>query len=372
MMATGNDKIPPVVEALSGSVGASIANVIVYPLDLVAARIQTKAPLRRSKHQDPKTGAHQKHDDYADTLTALRTIYRTNNHSLGAFYQGIASDTLSTALSQFLYFYIFAALMRLFNKHVDKAINNADNGKNINGAIAAAGKAAAKISAAKELLIGSIAGILSRGVTTPLSTITVRKQTAAKSSPKPEAKTASTENGGNDNEEDDDEDEDYAPDSSIDIARDIYQEHGLAGFWRGYGSACALTINPALTFFLIAVFKGALIPRRFRDKPTQVQTFFMSAFASAIASAACYPLILTKTRLQWKSPNGKLLYRNMTDVLARTIKRSGVRGLYVGLQTQIIKGFIAQGVTMVVKQRAELLIVYLYRILYRLRHQRIQ
>jgi len=90
-----------------------------------------------------------------------------------------------------------------------------------------------------------------------------------------------------------------------------------------------------------------------------------------IASAACYPLILTKTRLQWKSPSGKLLYRNMTDVLVKTIKRSGIRGLYVGLQTrtlclhyfnlcfdadvgfipEIIKGFIGQGVTMVVKQR---------------------
>lgn len=208
-----------------------------YPLDLVAARIQTKTPLRRSKHEDPKTGggAHHKHDDYADTLTALRTIYRTNNHSLSGFYQGIASDTLSTALSQFLYFYIFAALLRLYNKQVSKAV---DNGRDAKGAIAAAGKAAVKLSAAKELLIGSIAGILSRGVTTPLSTITVRKQTAAKAKAKPESQ------GGNNSsvadDEDEDDDDDYEPDSSIDIARDIYQEHGLSGFWRGYGSACAL------------------------------------------------------------------------------------------------------------------------------------
>lgn len=270
MASSGNEKIPPVVEALSGSVGcvhvftccwctaltdslpcprASIANVIVYPLDLVAARIQTKAPLRRSKHQDPKTSAHHKQDDYADTLTALRTIYRTNNHSLSGFYQGIASDTLSTALSQFLYFYIFAALMRLFNKHVDKAIADT-NKKNIGTVANAAGKAAVKISAAKELLIGSIAGILSRGVTTPLSTITVRKQTAAKQKAKPEensVQNGSSGDGDNDNEDDDDEDEDYAPDSSIDIAKDIYQEHGLPGFWRGYGSACALVSDTTVT-----------------------------------------------------------------------------------------------------------------------------
>ncbi|KAK9899097.1 mitochondrial carrier [Cystobasidium minutum MCA 4210] len=371
-MSSAADKVPPAVEALSGSIGASLANVIVYPLDLVAARIQTKTPLRRSKHEDPKTGggAHHKKDDYADTLTALRTIYRTNNHSLSGFYQGIASDTLSTALSQFLYFYMFAALLRIFNKQVTKAIDNGNNGKDAKGAIAVAGKAAVKLSAAKELLIGSIAGILSRGVTTPLSTITVRKQTAAKAKVQPQDQHAGKSSEVE--EEDEDDDDDYSPDSSIAIAKDIYQEHGLSGFWRGYGSACALTINPAITFFLIAAFKGIFIPRRYRDKPTQLQTFFISAFASSIASALCYPLILTKTRLQWKSPTGRLLYRNMADVIVKTVKRSGIRGLYAGLQTQIMKGFISQGVTMVVKQRIELLIVYLYRQLYRLRQRSIQ
>jgi adenine nucleotide transporter 17 len=233
---------------------ASLANVIVYPLDLVAARIQTKAPLRRSKHENPSTGQsksqqiHHKHarDDYADILTALRTIYRTGDRSLGAFYQGIASDTLSTALSQFLYFYLFAALMKFFNKQVNKAIKNGNVGTTATSGVAlAAGKAAIQISAGKELFIGSIAGIISRGVTTPLSTITVRKQTAAKTKAVQPSNnsTSSVEKGisSKDDEDDDsEEDEDYAADSSIAIARDIYQEHGLRGFWRGYQSACAL------------------------------------------------------------------------------------------------------------------------------------
>lgn len=54
----------------------------------------------------------------------------------------------------------------------------------------------------------------------------------------------------------------------------------------------------------------------------------------SLASAICYPLILAKTRMQWKSPTGKLLYRNMTEVFTKTIKRSGVQGLYVGLQAR--------------------------------------
>lgn len=50
------------------------------------------------------------------------------------------------------------------------------------------------------------------------------------------------------------------------------------------------TINPALTFYLIAAFKGGLLPRRFRDKPTQTQTFFISAFASAIGAVPTYAM----------------------------------------------------------------------------------
>lgn len=54
----------------------------------------------------------------------------------------------------------------------------------------------------------------------------------------------------------------------------------------------------------------------------------------AVASTICYPLILAKIRLQWKSPSGKRLYNSMMDVFAKTVKRSGPTGLYVGLQTR--------------------------------------
>ena len=94
------------------------------------------------------------------------------------------------------------------------------------------------------------------------------------------------------------------------------------------------TLNPAITFFLIAAFKRAFVPARFRSNPSQLQTFFISAFASAIASTICYPMILAKTRLQWKSPTGKLMYRNMADVFRKTLTRSGIKGLYAGLEAR--------------------------------------
>jgi len=181
--------IPPYVEALTGGIGASLANVLIYPLDLAAARIQTRT----------------RGDGYSDLPTALRTIYEAGG--LPAFYQGISSDTLSTALSNFLYFYIYAALHKLSRK---------------------------RKTALEELLIGSLAGIFSRLVTTPLSTVTVRKQTAAKTRQK------DTEKGVQAVEDEDDDESDYSAVTSISIAKDIYESQGLSGFWRGYTSACIL------------------------------------------------------------------------------------------------------------------------------------
>jgi hypothetical protein len=45
-------------------------------------------------------------------------------------------------------------------------------------------------------------------------------------------------------EDEQEEESDYHPDTSMSIAKDIYQEHGVKGFWRGYESACILVSWP--------------------------------------------------------------------------------------------------------------------------------
>lgn len=197
--------------------------------------MQTKTPQQKSSLASSSTSS-KKADAYADLPTALGTIYNSND-GLAGFYAGIGSDTLSTALSNFLYFYIYAALGSLAARHASAASASGD-GRSHSGSSKATG-------AVRELVIGALAGVISRGFTTPLSTITVRKQTASKlASPKAKEK----ESGGYDVEkmktkaveDEEDHESDYAPDSSTEIAKDIYREHGLPGFWRGYSSACAL------------------------------------------------------------------------------------------------------------------------------------
>ena len=71
-----------------------------------------------------------------------------------------------------------------------------------------------------------------------------------------------------------------------------------------------------------------------------------------------YPLILAKTRLQsarkTNADKGGEAYtqpRSMFDVWRAAYRRDGLAGLYQGLETQLFKGFLNQGTTMMIKQR---------------------
>ena len=200
--------------------------------------MQTKPPQQLQKRVDPeatRTSSTAKRDATAsDLIATIRSIYASSGNGLAGFYQGIASDTLSTALSNFLFFYMHAALSALAARRL-RQIASHDKG--------ALESVVMKLSGGKELIIGVLAGVASRGVTTPLSVITVRKQTASKVVSKPEHPGASETAV----EDEDNYDSDWASDSSVAIARDIYAEMGITGFWRGYSSACLLVGRIALT-----------------------------------------------------------------------------------------------------------------------------
>lgn len=68
-----------------------------------------------------------------------------------------------------------------------------------------------------------------------------------------------------------------------------------------------------------------------------------------LAVTLLYPLLLAKTRLQ-SSRRGTQTH-NMFDVWDDAIKRGGISGLYQGLETQLVKGFLNQGLAMMIKQR---------------------
>lgn len=201
--------LPPLAQAFSGALGSAVANAISYPLDLVGARLQTE---RRQKRTDANTNTNAP----AAAMREIRRIVRSRG--LEGLYSGLQTDTGATLLSKcvsiliscayfaeplglcsFLYFYIYSFLR-------STALRRAS---------ASSSKKSASAAVLEELAIGYAAGVASRAISTPLSLVTVRLQ---------------TEKAQNDDADDDDGAEDATVKT---VVQHIYEEDGLAGFWRG-------------------------------------------------------------------------------------------------------------------------------------------
>ncbi|KAJ3902085.1 mitochondrial carrier domain-containing protein, partial [Lentinula edodes] len=238
----------------------------------------------------------------------------------------------------------------------------------------------------RNLALGFMSGVASRAVSMPLSIITLRLQTGRHED--------SYESGMVNQEPE------ARGNAVIQTVKKIYEEQGFSGFWRGFNTSILLSLNPSITLAFFQLFRRllALIRRRHSNSqpvvimdPTPGEAFFSGAISNSIAVTLLYPLILSKTRLQasrsrstnsFGSPksqstsrpktlgavmldayygryhHGTSSIRSTSDKQVR--RASGINGLYQGLEMQILKGFLNQGVTFLVKGRIEQLLIEAY------------
>ena len=315
--------------ALSGSIGASVSNVITYPLDLIITRLQIQRQLK--KHNDDGN------EEYKGVEDAARRIYNDEGGVKG-FYTGVVQDTVKTIADSFLFFLLYSFLRERRLRRL--------------------GGDAKGLHALEELGVGFVAGAVTKAATTPIANVVTRKQAAAL-----------TADPGADGE------------TTQQIINQIREEKGIAGFWSGYSASLILTLNPSLTFFLFEMLKRVTIPRRRRGNPPAAMTFLLSASSKSIASAVTYPFSLAKSRLQVggkkeSQDEDESVQKDMKGVKRREavretifstlftiIEREGWTNLYEGLPLEMFKGFFSHGITMLVKQGMQRVLVRLYYIL---------
>lgn len=194
-----------------------MSNLLVYPLDTVTTRMQT------SKGR-------------SNLVSAFKRMVR--EEGISSFYKGLGSDTLSTAISQFVFFYAYSLLHKGFLRHKTRTAARATVGDKASPPI---------LSALEGLLVGCLAGLVAKGIVAPLSNVTVRQQTS--SSAKAKAEDAEKKAGAAGEEDSDDEDGDYSSAPGItEIVRDILKEQGWTGLWSGYKSAIVLVSRRRFSF----------------------------------------------------------------------------------------------------------------------------
>lgn len=322
--------LPVLGNAVAGAVGSAISNVVVYPLNVIVARLQTQNRKGKSK----KDSEDEEEEEYKDILDAAYKIYQ--QQGIAGFYPGLAQDTCKSVADSFLFFLAYNTVRQ---RRIVARVGAARAAKSNN----------IVLPILDELAIGVVAGAFAKLFTTPLSNIVTRKQTAARKG--------------------------CGDATTADIAARIRAEKGLGGFWSGYSASLILTLNPSLTFFLNEVLKYALLPRSKREKPSPAVTFFLAALSKSAASSITYPFSLAKTRTQAmggseesaKGSGSDPILMALTPKIFTTVgeiyRAEGIPALYAGLPGEVLKGFFSHGFTMLAKDAVYSSIVKTYYLL---------
>uniref|UniRef100_A0A023FFP4 Putative mitochondrial carrier protein n=2 Tax=Amblyomma TaxID=6942 RepID=A0A023FFP4_AMBCJ len=135
----------------------------------------------------------------------------------------------------------------------------------------------------------------------------------------------------------------YGSISALQCIRDIYQRHGLVGFYKGI-TASYFGISETIIHFVIYEFIKARLRQRkesLRDsydpdvKSTRdfVQFMVAGAISKTCASTLAYPHEVARTRLRQEGEK----YRSFFQTLLLVWREEGYQGLYRGLATQLVR-----------------------------------
>ncbi|CAH2353462.1 peroxisomal adenine nucleotide transporter 1 [[Candida] railenensis] len=325
--------LSPLEKAASGALASAIASTLVYPLDLSKTLIQTQVVKKEAKATpsgsvDDSTYLPTKKDGklkYKNTLDCLSQIYKKKG-VLG-WYHGLISSIFGSAAQNFSYFYWYTIVKRVYanlNKHIPNH----------------------KPNTATELFLGALAAAISQMFTMPIGVITTQQQT------------------------------DKSSKSLLELGKDILEQDGITGLWRGLRVSLVLCINPSITYGSYERLKTILYGNKQFLGP--LESFSIGVLAKSLATLATQPLIVSKAMLQKKSnvkkdKDGNVIvsaegdedvkFETFTEALQYLWSTERFNGLYKGIAPQLVKGVFVQGLLFMFKDQLDILFLFLLNLL---------
>lgn len=133
--------------------------------------------------------------------------------------------------------------------------------------------------------------------------------------------------------------------------KDITEQEGIKGFFRGLGAGIAQIVPYMGLFF--AAYEGLKIPLSDMSLPIGSGDAFAGIIASVSAKTAVFPLDTIRKRLQVQGPTRSRyvhrnipIYKGILSTMQVILSREGVRGLYRGLPVSLLKAAPASAITM--------------------------
>ncbi|GJE94591.1 mitochondrial carrier [Phanerochaete sordida] len=354
---TKPQQLTPLGNALAGALGACFSNAIVYPLDVAKTRLQAY---------------HKKGGHVPSLLQMMKEIYE--EEGIVGYYKGFVATMLNTFSMQYAYFFFYSLVRTSYIKRLSSRLPK--------------GSKAPPLSTAAELLLGAAAGALAQIFTLPVSTIATRQQIGGSQDEEGNPRhvrprTARAANGDAEKAVPPAESADVRPrdDSFWGIAKEIYNEEGLTGFWLGLGPSMTLTVNPAITYgvfervkstVLIAAEKSGRTDLAKNGKLAPLMTFYAGSLSKILATIITYPQIMVKIKIQARAADAEeaeeegeekpkpnefhhkhMKHASSWQILHRVYAENGFLGLYQGLGAQLLKAVLAQSLLFLSKDQFE-------------------
>ncbi|XP_051142363.1 peroxisomal nicotinamide adenine dinucleotide carrier-like [Andrographis paniculata] len=331
-----------IVNGIAGAGGGIVAQIITYPLQTVNTRQQTERVSEKSSGSSPA----------ASTLVQLFQVVR--NEGLGGLYSGLKPSLLGTAASQGIYYSFYQAFK---NKAEDIARANKRKGRGDGSP-----------GMFSWLLVAALAGSVNVLLTNPIWVLVTRMQTHTQAERKiAEAKreallkeysknvllksSLSEELAELDSVK-------PRPYGTCQAACEVYNESGIAGFWKGIIPTLIMVCNPSIQFMIYESLLKRLRARRAAGRKgsiniTAMEIFLVGAMAKLGATVCTYPLLVVKSRLQAKQEIGgnvSLRYSGTLDAILKMIRYEGIGCFYKGMRTKIVQSVFAASVLFMVKE----------------------
>ena len=86
--------------------------------------------------------------------------------------------------------------------------------------------------------------------------------------------------------------------SLLTIIQEVYHEHGLQGFFKGFSASVILCVNPAITNTVFDQLRLRWLATSGTKSLTAGQAFLLGVIAKVVATLCTYPLTRAKTIVQ--------------------------------------------------------------------------
>jgi hypothetical protein len=253
-------------------------------------------------------------------IDVIKTNTQANLPVTSGLYRGVATKTLHTASSNFMYFYIYSWISS-WNKE--------------------------KPSTLTRLLLSAIAAMLNTCLTLPLDVLSAKQQTQQEASvkmdqawDKAEQLNVDTQTGIEDEKKDD-----TALQHCLVPENNNETEHWTV-LWKGLVPSLLLCTNPAIHYTAFDVIKTRILKRQ-SDKHTltMAQAFLVGLLAKFVATMITYPLIRTKIMLMVTTE------KSMFQCLRGEYQQHGIRGLYRACHLQLVHTLLKSALLMMVREQ---------------------